>query len=41
MENIIYNELIARGFNVDVGIIERLIIHNLKCIKSADIELIP
>lgn len=26
MENIVYNELIARGFNVDVGIIE----HNVR-----------
>ena len=25
MENIIYNELVMRGFNVDVGIIEHVV----------------
>lgn len=25
MENIIYNELVMRGFNVDVGIIEHIV----------------
>ena len=27
MENIIYNELVARGFNVDVGIVETMIVN--------------
>jgi len=30
MENIIYNELIIRGYTVDVGIVERTVINNQK-----------
>ena len=28
MENIIYNELLVRGFNVDVGVVEHRILNN-------------
>ena len=34
MENIIYNELLIRGFNVDVGVVEHNIIENGKKIKK-------
>ena len=34
MENIIYNELLVRGFNVDVGIVEHNIVDNEKNVRK-------
>ena len=34
MENIIYNELLARGLNVDVGVVEHSVINNGKSMRK-------
>lgn len=39
MENIIYNELIVRGYSVDVGIIEHMIKDENKKQKSVQLEV--